>query len=339
MTRVLLIGAGKRVVEAALPVFRRAEGYEVAGVASRTPKAIVSEGDEFQVEGLDTLTRERMSEVDLIYMVVAKHAVPALLQRLEAVDRSRLELLIETPVMLVRHLGHRKLLEGFRNTWVSEDCFTLPCFDAARAFFATGAAGALESVTFDRSAYAYHGLAMIKAVLGGESVRSATQKKLGGGLRERSVRLANGRVGTIRDPRDYALGTMTFHGADGQLTDREVPGAQRIEAVVEGEACVAFRAGDVRRELGPRERELMGSRGDGAGLTAWMDGMKRVGFLDLAARIRQGVGAYPVSAAIEDSLVDYFLEKCGRYRATPFTRPDAGPARLALSLLTRLAGR
>jgi hypothetical protein len=339
LTRVLLIGSGKRVVEAALPVFRRAEGYEVAGIVSRTPKAIVSENTEFQVQGLDSLTNERLSEVDLVYMVVAKHAVPGVLRRLEATDRSRFDLLIETPVMLVRHLGHRGLLEGFRETWVSEDCITLPCFDAAHAFFQSGAAGELEGVTFDRSAYAYHGVAMVKAVLGGSRVHAARQRQLGGGSRERSIRLAEGRTGTIRDPRDYALGSMTFHGARGDLTDREAPGAHRIEAIVEDGKCIGFRAGDERRELNDLERELMGPKSGGAGMTAWMDGMKRVGFLALADRIRKGAGAYSLSDAVEDSVVDYFLEKLGRYRATPFTRPDAGPARLAFSLLTRIAGR
>ena len=38
-------------------------------------------------------------------------------------------------------------------------------------------------------------------------------------------------------------------------------------------------------------------------------------------------------------MVDYHLEKLGRYRSTPLTRPDAPLARLAFAALTRLAGR
>ena len=339
MTRVLLIGSGKRVVEAALPVFRRAEGYTIDGVVSRTPKTIRSEGVDVEVRGLDTLTRARLSEVDLVYMVVAKPAVPGALRRLAEVGADRLDLLIETPVLLVRHLGHRRLVEAFRNAWVSEDCATLPAFDAAREHFASGAAGPLERVTFDRSAYAYHGVAMAKAALGGGPVRGARQRALPGGLRERTVKVADGRVATLIDPRDYAAGTMTFHGATGALSDRPADGAARLEAVVAGGRCVAFRAGDARRELTPAEVELMGAPKEGVGVTAWMDGMKRVGFLALAERVRRGLGAYPLRDAIEDSVVDYHLEKLGRYVPTPLTRPDAPLARLAFSVLTRLAGR
>lgn len=339
MPRVLLIGSGKRVIEAALPVFRRAPGYEIAGLASRTPKTITSEGDEFEVHGLDTLTRERLSEVDLVYMVVAKKAVPSVLRQLVDTGADALDLLIETPVMLVRHLGHRSLVEAFRNAWVSEDCTTLPCLDAARDCVASGAIGALESATFDRSGYAYHGVAMVKTALGGGPIRRARQRQIAGGLRERRYVVADGREAVVRDPRDYALGTLTFHGAAGELSDRDGADGLRLEAVTDSKRCLAFRAGDARRELTETEVELMGTRGEGVGVTAWMDGMKRVGFLKLAARIAAGEGAYPLSDAVEDSVVDYHLEKLGRYRSTPFTQPDAPLARFAFAALTRLTDR
>jgi hypothetical protein len=132
---------------------------------------------------------------------------------------------------------------------------------------------------------------------------------------------------------------MTFEGERGRISDTEpaAAGVHRLEARVESGRCRGFAIGDVRRELSPAEIELMGMRGQGPGVTAWMDGLKRVGFLALLRNIAAGDGAYPLDDAIEDSVVDYFLERLGRYRATPFTYPNAGPARLAFSLLTRLA--
>jgi hypothetical protein len=66
-----------------------------------------------------------------------------------------------------------------------------------------------------------------------------------------------------------------------------------------------------------------------------MEAMKRVGFLRLLRRIARGEGAYPIDSALEDMVVDYWLEKFGRYRATPLTRPDAPLGRALLRLLTR----
>lgn len=340
--RILVIGSGKRVREAALPVIARAEEFfELDGILSRTPKFIESEGHDFDVGALSELTAARLSEVDLIYMVVSKPAVPKLLARLNELDVSHLDLLIETPVMLVRHLGHRSKLEAFRNVWVSEDCITLPCFDALRACLAAGEIGELRSVTFDRSAYAYHGMAMVKSLLGAKSIRRAKQRKHSAKRRERTIEVDNGLGATIFDPRDYSLGSMHIQGSSGSVSDRQAehPNSLLLSAELEGEACTGIRAGESHRSLTPAERELMGQASQGEGITAWMDGMKRVGFLALLRRIADGQGAYPLGAAIEDSVVDYHLEKFGRYRATPWTRPDAPLTRMAFSLLTRLTDR
>ena len=340
--RILVIGSGKRVREAALPVIARAgDDFELDGIVSRKPKSIESEGATHAVRSLDTLTAERLAGIDLIYMVVSKPAVPLLLRRLNEFDGSRVDLLIETPVMLVRHLGHRERLSPFRNVWVSEDCTTLPCFDVLASFVATGAIGELEHAHFDRSAYAYHGLAMVKTVLGDSRIRRARQRRVAPSTRERTIELENGKRATILDPRDYSKGTMSFRGSSGTVSDQELktPDSHRLEVETSGPECRGFRIGDVRRELSPEEVELMGEPSPGIGVTAWMDGMKRVGFLALLRRIAAGQGAYPLEQAIEDSVVDYHLEKLHRYRSTPLTRPDAKLARLAFSLLTRLADR
>ena len=206
---------------------------------------------------------------------------------------------------------------------------------------ATGAVAEWTEACFDRSAYAYHGLAMAKAVLGGGPIRSATRRKLEGGRRERCIRLANGNRARIVEPREYAKGRLSFTAAEGTVADHECEGRStvRLEPVVEADRCVAFRAGEVEERLDDVETSLMCGPGEGEGVTAWMDGMKRVGFLRLLRSIGEGHGAYPLAEALEDAVVDYHLEKLGRYRSTPLTNPRAPLARLSYKLITRLAGR
>ncbi|MFT7485914.1 MAG: putative dehydrogenase, partial [Candidatus Paceibacteria bacterium] len=217
--RLLVIGSGERVRKAALPVFERSEGFDIEGIISRTPKTIEADGKEYPVLGLDSLTRERLSGIDLIYMVVKKGAVPGLLATIAKLGPTHVDLLIETPVMLVRHLGHRKRLDCFRNVWVSEDCETLPCWDAVKGLLASGALGDLRSITLDRSAYAYHGMAMVKSILGGRAIRSAHQTTIQNGLRERRITVDNGLSALVVDPRDYSLGTLLFEGTSATLAD------------------------------------------------------------------------------------------------------------------------
>lgn len=343
--RLLVIGSGKRVCEAALPVFDRASDlFELAGVFSRTPKRIKSEGHEHLVRGLDTLSPAELASIDLVYMVVSKAAVPAVLRQLVALGCAECDLLIETPVMLFRHLGHLGLLSSFRNAWVSEDTSTLPCFDPLHQLEGSGALGELRAARFDRSAYAYHGVAMAKAALRCERVVSARQQQLGPGERQRTFLLEQPggarKTATILDPRDYTKGRMSFEFASGVVSDHEdrgQPAAARLEAELDAGRVTGFRLGDHRRALDEAERSLMGERKEGPGLTAWMDGMKRVGFLALVRQIAAGQGTYPLPQALEDAVVDYHLEKLGRYWATPLTDPRKPLARLSYKLVTAAA--
>lgn len=340
--RVLIIGSGQRVREAALPAIARAkEHWDLAGVVSRQAKTIESGGKEHPVERLESLTPERLASIDLVYLVVSKSAVPTVLLRLGLLDLSGLDLLIETPVMLFRHLGYLGRLSPFRNVWVSEDCAELPCYDPLRAMVASGAVSEWTEARFDRSAYAYHGLAMAKAVLGRGPIRSARRRTLEGGGRERCIQLASGNRARIIEPRDYAKGRLSFTAAECTVADHQVKGPDtiRLAPIFKADRCVGFCADDVKEHLDDAEASLMGTPSQGEGVTAWMDGMKRVGFLRLLRSIGEGHGAYPLDEALEDAVVDYHLEKLGRYRSTLLTNPGSRLARFSYKLLTRLAGR
>lgn len=339
MKRVLIVGSGKRVREAALPVFLSArDEFEIAGVYSRTPKRISAPGEQFEVEPLDALDAATLGAADLIYMVVAKNAVPAVLRRIVQHDVSRVDMLIETPVLRFRLLGHLRLLDAFRNTWVTEDCTTLPFFDTVAAFLDQQGRGSLERATFDHAAYAYHGLAMGRALLGGERVTGGRRVRIPGGAR-RTVSFGPGRELVVIEPRDYARGHITLEGPGGSISDDPSSTApHRLGAIVEGDACVGFRIDDTRTDLSAEERALMGVPLAQGGVMTWMDGMKRIGFRRLLQAVAQGRGAHPLDQAVEDTVVDYQLEKFGRYIPTPLTSPYSPLARLAMRALTRVTG-
>lgn len=343
--QVLIVGSGKRVQEAALPALARLPGrYQVRGIYARTEKTIEVEGKEYEVERLEDLEPAAMAEADLIYMVVGKHAVPTVLRSLARYHTPHVDLLIETPVLLFKHLGHLHLLQRFRNTWVSEDCTELPCFDPVRSVLDGGSIGALERVVFERSAYAYHGIAMAKALFGRRRVRCASRKRIDGQEARRTVRFAGGRELVTLEPRNYPIGRMVLIGERGTISDHSQPaqGHLHLEAVVEGGLCVGFRIGDTISKLGIAERSLMGEPGGEpteGGVTVWMEGMKRVGFLRLLEKIESGQGAYPLMEAVEDCVVDYHLEKLGHYLVNPLTSAQFASARLLMRGLTRLAGR
>jgi hypothetical protein len=344
----LIIGSGKRVREAALPAFLAAgDRYRIGGVYSRTQKRIEAAGRAFDVAPLAQLDTGALAGVDLVYLCVAKHAVPAVLGALARLDVSGTALLIDTPVLRFRDLGHLRLIERFRAAWVAEDCSVLPCFDAIAAARAALGLGAVRRVVLDRSAYAYHGIAMGRALLGEGRVRRARRASEGrdprgeGDRARRTVVFEDGGELAVLEPRDYALGRIRVECERGAIADD--PGhadATRLAAVVEDGACTGFSVGATRIALDPAERELLGRRllAGAEGVTVWMEGMKRAGFLRLLRSIDAGEGAYPLERALEDTVVDYHLERLGLYFANPLTSPHFASARLALRLVTRFAG-
>lgn len=153
--------------------------------------------------------------------------------------------------------------------------------------------------------------------------------------------MENGSRGLVVEPRDYGAGRFLVSGSAGSLSDfatRE-PGNLLIEAVHEGDRCAGFRAGDFRVLLDEGERSLMARDAPAASVTARMESLKRVGFLRLLRRIHAGTGAYSVADALDDMVVDYALERLGRYVASPLTRPSSPAAAALYSALGLLARR
>lgn len=343
--RVLIVGSGKRVREAALPALQQLGGrFAIEGIYARTAKRIEARGVEYEVLPLDELPAASVRAADLLYLAVGKDAVPAVLDRLEAFEAGGLDLLIDTPVVRFKHFRHAARLGRFRHVWVAEDCVELPWLDVVREAVAGGALGELRRAVFFQSAYAYHAVATLKAVLGSPRVLYGRRRRLGRGFGCRSLRFAGGRAALLFEPRDYAVGRFLLVGTRGSISDYPLKesGNLLLEPVVSDGACRGFRLGDHASELAPGEVELMGAWGTGAGadgVTARMEDMKRVGFLRLLEGIHAGRGGYPVREALDDMVVDYYLEKLGTYVASPLTSAKSALGRWLLGAVTRAAGR
>lgn len=327
--KVLVVGYGKRVREAALPSLAACEGLSLARIVARRAR----EEDGHAIGALEDLTD--LAGVDVVYLAVGKDATPKVLARLVELGAADVELLVETPVVRFKHFRHVSQLARFRRTSVAEDCAYLPWFDTVEA--ASAHLGAPRTLTLDRSAYAYHGLATAKALLGASRVRGGRRRAAGEGRHERRLSFAGGTAAVVLEPRDYAVGRWTLEGERGALSDDGRDGLH-LEARLEDGLVAGFRAGDFETSLTPAERGLTAGDPEGASVTARQEAMKRVGFLRIWERLARGEGGYPLAEGLDDMVVDYHLEKLGRYVANPFTSPRSPLARLLLSTVTRLGG-
>jgi hypothetical protein len=333
-----VIGSGKRVRETALPaLLSLADRFEITGIYARTAKEIDVAGESHAVRPIGFLSERELAACDLVYLAVGKDATPKVLAHLARFPRSRIELLIDTPVVRFKHFRHVGGLSAFRRVSVAEDTFWLPWYDAVRAAIGQGAIGDLRRVLFERSAYAYHGLAMAKALCGSTRILRARRTWVGDVAR-RELELSGGRSVVVIEPRDYAIGRVLIEGTSGAISDRPdvTESALQLEPMLDRGDCVGFRAGGVAVALAPAEIEL--ARGDPpeTGVIARMDAMKRVGFRRLLQAIDAGRGAYPLEAALDDMVVDYFLERVGFWRPSPVTDVRSIVARGLWSAVSRL---
>src|SRR5262249_676836 len=153
-------------------------------------------------------------------------------------------------VLRLKHLRHRVLLEGWGRAGVAEDTAFLPWYEPVRA-----AAGNVRRITFDRSAYAYHGLAQAKALAGSERVAHAKRARGKDGAARREIALEGGARVEVVEPRDYAVGRIVVEGTRGRITDRLEAGEKGTELVplLEKGACGGFRCGEIAEHLAPEE--------------------------------------------------------------------------------------
>jgi len=342
--KILIIGAGKRVQSTVLPVLEKLEEcVEIAGLLARSTRKIESIGRSFSVESIEALDEGILSGVDLIYMAVTKAQVPAVLQRLTPFELNSVELLIDTPVLCFKHYYRHGLLSAFKNTWATEDCCFLPWFDVVDLARNQDPIGDIQEVEFDRSAYKYHGLATLKQLLGCRSIVRAFRKQNKTGGVVRTIHFSNGKVGRVIEPRDYTIGTTTLKGGRGMLTDRMNYAGDRclLEPIVKGSSWTGFRIQDLTVFLGDAEVDLLntGAIVEATTIASRMEGSKRVGLYRLFKQILDGAGGYPYLEALDDMVIDYYLDRLGFYRSNPLMSIKSPIGSRLLHSITRLAGR
>ena len=335
--RVVVIGAGGRVLDTALPAFLACrDRFTIARVYARSERELRVGDQEIDTVSFDRLEDDGLGDCDLVYAAISKPAVPDVLKRLAALPVEGVDLLIDTPPLSFKQLKHVDLFARFRAAWVAEDCVELPYLPLVREAFDQGGLGSLREVLFLQSAYRYHGFATLKALFGG-AVRRARRSRIG---RHSwcDLWMEGGGRGRLLEPRDYRSGRTLYLGSEGSISDYPLraDGNRLLEPVVDQGDWIGFRVGDARMEFSDAERRLLLADGPPSAIGR-MEDMKRVGFLRLLRRIAAGDGAYPLAEGLDDMAIDFFLEKTGRYRAVAPLSVKSAVGRRLLKTVTGVA--
>ncbi len=340
MKKILMIGSGGRVRSTTLPVLERlSRCYSIQKVFSKDSDALEFKGAKIEPADMDLFSGSDLDGVDLVYVAVTKPNFPRVLKTLCAHDVSGIDLLIETPALLFKHFCHAGFFQRFKNAWAAEDCIALPCFDFLYMETLRCVPGDPEHVEFHHSAYKYHSIATLKTLLRCSRITSARRKKTdkAKGTVCRSFTLSNNRTGRVHEPRDYSRGSFVLSGGNWDVTDASHAGGEDgglLEPVVADGSCKGFRIGDAAWDLNEDETALMGGVKSGSSVTSMMDEMKRVGLFRMLVRIHDGKGGYPLEEALDDMVIDYYLDRLGFYSSNPLMSVKSVMGRMLLKGLT-----
>jgi len=329
---ILIIGAGKRVQEAALPALQCLPDYSIHKVFAKNSKNIQTASGELEVYPFAHLQKTDIEQVDLIYLAVKQQNVVEVLTTLSSFDLSGVDLLIETPVIPFDDMGHLNLFETFRNVWVAEDCTKLPCFDVVPKKID------VQEIHLDRSGYKYHAIALMKKIFNCQNINKVSREKKEDGVVHDTFHFSSGKRGVVTSPRDYDSGTFSLKTAEIIVSDFIQSDGKNclVEPILENERCKGFKLQDRHSLLDENETKLMGSWEKGTSITSKMHDLKRVGLYRMFKDILDGKGSYPLMEAIQDMKVSYYLDSLGFYKKIFLLESDSKVAKLLCKILLKI---
>ena len=291
----LIVGAGRRVREDVVPTIENLPGSHVAGIYSTSKHALYGLNDVYEVAPLSELNEDAISGQKYLYVAVPPGQLKQVLELLTRFDCADKVLIVDTPAILETDL--KALYSKFAKVVVAEDCAYLPWIPLLKNSYAP-----VERIEFNRSGFAYHAVALGRAIAANGGARPLIKSSRT--RRDRTtVEFSNGISMAIVGQRDYRKGTMRFVAADDTVVashpflDTEVV----IQPVVENGRCIAFRQGPNSVSLSDEEVILAGSFSSEDSIVSRMLDIKRVGLHRLLSELLDGGDAYTLSEGVSDA--------------------------------------
>lgn len=294
--RFLVIGAGKRVINDVLPAMNSLEGeIEVRRVYSRSARDIEFADSSLHVDSLFEITTRHLEEIDGIYVAVPSNSVQMVLRQLSHHEVSHIDLVVDTPIW-----AYFPEFDAFRTVTTAEDSYFLPWLNLMREALANQ--GGASLVLSYRALYAYHGVALYKALVTrnlNEPVSTLRSRWSFGPVK--NIKASNTRF-VLVEPRSYPKGKLVIRAKSGRIfSSHRLFGTTQLHLIAQDNSCVGFSLGQRKSHLIPQESALIGPVSEDDTVVSKMLELKKVGLRTLLSRVAMGGVSYDVSAGINDT--------------------------------------
>ena len=225
MSRVLLIGAGRRAQTVVLPaLYCMKEQFPLQAVAARSVKPISLFGGRMELVTVSNLQDCDLSAVNVVIVAATLDSVPGILKELAQQPVGHVTLLLDTPVLPRKSLAFAQYFSRFKDVLVSEDCIALPPYVVAKRLIDEGRIGQVKCIYSFHNDYKYHALAAMKYLTDSRYIRSIRRRVIGAGVEEAAIRMPAGQIVRMLEPRDYGVGRFLIVGDRGFIADYPLHG-------------------------------------------------------------------------------------------------------------------
>ncbi len=306
---IIIVGIGKRTRDDMLPAILASGLFNIVGIYARSSRKIDFNGVEYQVNKLEDLDNQTLKKSDWLYLSVPISSSGSVLKQLNTMSISQINLLIDTPVFPIKYFGLNKYLNKFKKVCVSEDIIYLPWIKPLN----NKIGGKFTKIVFDQSVYAYHGIALVKALINEDTFKSVGMKSDGDKIII-EIESKNGVLVTIVDPRDYSRGSMTFYGPGGEISDGRFSKGMTMKPIIENNLCTGLDISGEVVSFSHAESEVVGNVPTDSTLTSMTLKLKRIGMIKMLNEIVvDGNEGWTAKKAISDIRLYELVTHFGKY--------------------------
>ncbi len=311
LNNIIVIGAGKRVQSDVLPAIEATGKFNISGVYAQTSRSIYLLGKQYEVESLNSLDNQSIERLKYIYIAVPSPYVSDIFRFLSKFNTKNIILIVDTPVFPWKYRKNKKYFDNFAKVVVAEDIVYLPWINPVRGLLG----GEISELIFNNSAYRYHGVALIKALIGSSKISKATLKKTKGKEIVEFEIKNEGKTTNVKiiEPRDYNKGNFIISGPLGSITDDLSADSQKVRPMISGGYCTGLDIAGKHIDFTSTQRELIGLVSENSTITSLTLELKRLGLVTLLSELVDNPrSARDVKEALHDARLDEMVHRFGR---------------------------
>jgi len=241
---VLVVGAGNRVCRTILPALSCLDDvYEIVGVYSRTLESAEKCTRQWGGYPSSNLNDFENEKIDLIIVAITTRFVTKVVSSINFSSLSDTVLLLDTPVISnFSDIPKLKHFKKFKKVLVTEDCIALPFVQIVKKLVNDDKIGKVKKIVFHHSGFKYHAIAICRALSGGAVIRSSHFSHLGNDFGTVSIKMSNGIVIEVQEPRDYTVARTLVIGEKGSFSDYSINTENHfcLEYLIEENKLVGF---------------------------------------------------------------------------------------------------